>query len=143
MKQNQVDMNELVRRIRQYMGRADNDRNVRAYPLEQEGIYEIIRGSTSEYGGRQSLGFFEGRFVDVVATALLHPNFCGWYCSAKDAWNINHGYVRVPDQPVPVQVAKVNGLPGYVNQSTQLENQKLNLENQLEGIKEGLENLAR
>ncbi|MCB9359261.1 hypothetical protein H6503_04980 [Candidatus Woesearchaeota archaeon] len=121
----QTTMNDLVGRINLYIKRAERDDKVQIFPFEQVNIYQFIGGNTDEYGRRPEVGFYEGRFVDVLARTFLHPDFGGWYCDPKDTGNPNNGYIKLKDEPVITQVEPIENLVEYLQHAQNMENQVL------------------
>jgi len=127
-------MAKLVETVRLYMERARQDgEDAKYYPPEQKGIYEIVSGSP-ESGGRDSLGYYEGRFIDVVAKAVQMDGFAGWWCSHEQADNPNNGYVRLIKTPVVKKVPEVKGLAEAIKTIEGLEKEESGLEEELKKV---------
>ena len=123
-------------RVNQYLRRAKR-KDVRNYPLDEKGIYEVIGGSP-ESGDRPSLGLLRGRFIDVVAEAIEMPGFAGWYCSAQDPGNTNNGYVvKRKDDPIK-KVPVKKGLIERVTKIQELGQEKATLKERLDEIESEL-----
>ncbi len=101
-------MNEadVVKGILAYQKRAEHDDRVDVIPLEHEGVYEAYSGDKDEYGSRNHLGFFRGRFVDVLAHVIQQPGFGGWY-TGKNPDNSSSGYVNLHN-PEIMDIAPVD-----------------------------------
>jgi len=62
------------------------------YPLEKKGVFRVM-GGTREEISRREIGFYQGRFIDVVAYATQLREF---YChyGSKALGSQNHGYIE-------------------------------------------------
>lgn len=119
---------ELMKRVKEYVTRTKNDTYAKNYDLEKDGVYEFVSGNKNEWGNRDVVAYYEGRFIDVVATIIQHKRFGGWYCSAKDAGNSHNGYIRLYKPPEVQKVQKIGGLVEYVKKVEQLEAEEAALE---------------
>ncbi|MFH0701438.1 MAG: hypothetical protein V2A62_03300 [Candidatus Woesearchaeota archaeon] len=83
---------DLVGKVQDYLARFKNDHSLPCYPLESQGLYQIIGGVISEKGGREPLKeIVRGRFIDALAYAVQQPQF---YAKFRPDDPCNNGYVK-------------------------------------------------
>ena len=104
-------------------------------PLEKVSVYEIIAGvPESNYAERESLGFFKGKYIDVIAKAVKMPEFIGDWCG-PDFSNQNNGYVK-ENMPTKINEAKpTKGLMEYLKASNLLEKKRKALDKEENRLK--------
>jgi hypothetical protein len=121
----------VAKRVEGYLKRAKNDTYAKNYPLEKEGLYELIGGTTGEYGDRKKIGYCQGRFVDVVAKLVVHPDYGGWYVGIDGCTtHRDHGYI-LEFKPKITHVPKIQELVEYLNQKQKLTKEKEKLETKI------------
>ena len=118
----------IAERVKDYLARKD----IPKIPLERQGTYMVMGGYPSS-GDRPLIGIFRGRYIDVLAHAVQHEKFAGWYLSSDDSGNPNAGLVKEYSPPNIVAIAqlegiKVKGIREYLNITAQLERQEKRLE---------------
>lgn len=84
---------EIARRIKGYLQRARRN-NLQVYKPNDKNLYRVMSGSRGDYGGREEIVIFRGKYLDVLAEAVQMPGFVGDWCSWSLADNCNHGYVE-------------------------------------------------
>ena len=107
-----------IEKIRAYLKRAQKEGEL--YPLEKKGVFRVM-GGTREEIYRIEIGFYQGRFIDVVAYATQSREF---YChyGSRALSSQNHGYI----EEVKVKKIKVlsKNLATILNQSNNTLNKK-------------------
>ena len=138
MTTNKTTDKEQMRRVQEYLGRVKRgDDHAPRYPLERVAVYKFVGGSP-ESGDRATLGYYRGRFVDVVATIVMRPEMGGWWLDPSAAGNPNAGYIVADAPPIPARVSRLGDLVGYLAETGNLERQKSALEKKIKHVDEQL-----
>jgi hypothetical protein len=97
-----LDKETLQSRIKGYVNRMDNKRDVSSIPLDEEGIFIIMGGcmgikrNPSEPAKRKFLlnNVVKGRFIDVLKYALGLKEFYDGDLSEDNMSNHGHGFIK-------------------------------------------------
>jgi len=125
---------ELAKKVIAYLRRAKKDSLLESYSIEEKGFYKIVGGSRGDYGHREDVGIYRGRYIDVVAEAVQLYDFYADWCSTDDPDNCNHGYVEKYEQDPVVKVRVNQGLVKLINMFQGFEKEKKGLEKRLAKI---------
>ncbi len=127
----------LVEKVVQYVKRAEQEKDIPSYPIDEEDTYKYITGNPSERSNdRRTGGIYTGRFIDVVATIVQKSDFYGFWCSEVN--NSSNGYL-IHYRPQIETVNEIEGLDDYVIKIQTLEEEADQLGVKLEGLNKQIE----
>lgn len=107
---------ELIKKVRLYLQRAEQDSLIENYPLDKKGYWRIMGGSRGTYGRRHRepmKDVIRGGFIDAVAYAVQQREFYADWCSWDDPSNCNHGKV----EKIEIHKLKNKGLAEVIKNS--------------------------
>ena len=107
---------KLVKKVNLYLKRAKQSPSVENHPIDREGYWRIMGGTTSAHGLREPMkNVVQGKFIDAVAYAVQQSEFY----SDRDRYTLddpsNYFHGRV--EKIKVRELKDQGLAKTIKNS--------------------------
>ena len=121
---------EHLHRIEEYLERAGDEKKLN-YALDHVATYKMYSGYP-ESGDREFVGYFRGRFIDVVAKIVTMGEMGGWYLdSSNAAGNPNGGCIIAEDPPVVQEIPADDELAKSFADFKKMKKEKITLEKRM------------